>query len=146
MASSAVRVLIVTLLIALPGASLGSRAQGVQPPRRIISLIPAVTEMLFAIGAGPQVVAVSSFDQYPPQVEKLQRVGALIDPDVERILSLRPDMVAVYASQADLRASSSAPRSPCTLQSRGARGHHDDDEGPGERVGTGRGGRSGAHD
>ena len=66
--------------------------------------VPAVTEMLFAIGAGPQVVAVSSFDRYPPQVEKLQRVGALIDPDVERILSLRPDMVAIYASQGDLRA------------------------------------------
>lgn len=73
-------------------------------PSRIVSLIPAVTEMLFAIGAGPQVVAVSSFDRYPPEVEKLQRVGALLDPDVERILSLRPDLVVVYASQADLRA------------------------------------------
>ena len=73
-------------------------------PTRIISLIPAVTEMLFAIGAGPQVVAVSSFDRYPPEVEKLQRVGALIDPDVERILSLRPDLVAIYNSQTDLRA------------------------------------------
>jgi iron complex transport system substrate-binding protein len=59
--------------------------------------------MLFAMGAGPQVVAVSSFDRYPPEVEKLQRVGALIDPDVERILSLRPDLVVVYASQANLR-------------------------------------------
>jgi iron complex transport system substrate-binding protein len=72
-------------------------------PRRIISLIPAVTEMLFAIGAGSQVVAVGSFDRYPPDVAKLQRVGALLDPDVERILSLRPDLVAVYASQSDLR-------------------------------------------
>jgi iron complex transport system substrate-binding protein len=72
-------------------------------PKRIVSLIPAVTEMLFAIGAGPQVVAVSSFDRYPPDVTKLQRVGALLDPDVERILSLRPDLVAVYASQSDLR-------------------------------------------
>lgn len=72
-------------------------------PARIISLIPAVTEMLFAIGAGPQVVAVSSFDRYPPEVETLQRVGALIDPDVERILSLRPDLVVVYASQTSLR-------------------------------------------
>jgi cobalamin transport system substrate-binding protein len=87
-----------------------SVARGQQPqspsdsrPRRIISLIPAVTEMLFAIGAGPQVVAVSSFDRYPPDVTKLQRVGALLDPDVERILSLRPDLVAVYASQSDLR-------------------------------------------
>lgn len=72
-------------------------------PKRIVSLIPAVTEMLFAIGAGPQVVAVSSFDRYPPEVTKLRRVGALLDPDVERILSLRPDLVAVYASQSDLR-------------------------------------------
>ncbi len=72
-------------------------------PNRIVSLIPAVTEMLFAVGAGPQVVAVSSFDRYPPDVTKLQRVGALLDPDVERILSLRPDLVVVYASQSDLR-------------------------------------------
>ncbi|MEN3340098.1 MAG: cobalamin transport system substrate-binding protein, partial [Acidobacteriota bacterium] len=73
-------------------------------PTRIVSLIPAVTETLFAIGAGPEVVAVSSFDKYPPQVAKLQRVGALLDPDVERILSLHPDLVIVYGSQTDLRA------------------------------------------
>ena len=72
-------------------------------PTRIISLIPAVTEMLFAIGAGSQLVAVSSFDTYPPEVARLPRVGALLDPDVERILSLRPDLVVVYASQTNLR-------------------------------------------
>jgi iron complex transport system substrate-binding protein len=72
-------------------------------PQRIISLIPAVTEMLFAIGAGPQVVAVSSFDAYPSEVKNLPRVGALLDPNVERILALKPDLVVVYASQADLK-------------------------------------------
>ena len=77
-------------------------AQAQAPPQRIISLIPALTEILFAIGAGPQVIAVSSFDEYPPQVKNLQRVGALLDPDLERILSLRPDLVAVYGSQQDL--------------------------------------------
>jgi iron complex transport system substrate-binding protein len=71
-------------------------------PQRIVSLIPAVTETLFAIGAGPQVVAVSSFDEYPPEVKNLQRVGALLDPDVERILSLRPDLVVLFGSQDDL--------------------------------------------
>jgi iron complex transport system substrate-binding protein len=71
---------------------------------RIISLVPSATEVLFAIGAGPRVVAVSSFDHYPPEVDRLARVGALVDPDVERILSLRPDLVVVYASQTDLRA------------------------------------------
>jgi len=72
-------------------------------PQRIVSLIPAVTEMLFALGAGPQVVAVGSFDTYPPEVKKLPRVGALIDPDVERILSLHPDLVIVFATQTTLR-------------------------------------------
>lgn len=82
----------------------GSTQAGSQPaPTRIISLVPAVSEMLFAVGAGPQVVAVSSFDDYPPEVLELPRVGALLDPDLERILSLRPDLVIVYESQVDLR-------------------------------------------
>jgi iron complex transport system substrate-binding protein len=62
-----------------------------------------VTEILFAIGAGQGVVAVSSFDDFPPEVTSLPRVGALLDPDVERILSLRPDLVIAYGSQADLQ-------------------------------------------
>jgi iron complex transport system substrate-binding protein len=71
-------------------------------PTRIISLVPGATEMLFAIGAGPRVVAVSSYDKEPPQVTSLPRVGALVDPDVERILSLKPDLIVVYGSQHDL--------------------------------------------
>jgi iron complex transport system substrate-binding protein len=74
-----------------------------QPARRIVSLVPAVTEMLFAIGAGPQVVAVSSYDEFPPEVKSLPRVGALLDPDVERVLALRPDLVVSYGSQTDLQ-------------------------------------------
>ncbi len=70
---------------------------------RVVSLVPAVTEMLFAIGAGAQVVAVSSFDAFPPEVTSLPRVGALLDPDTERILALRPDLVIVYGSQTDLQ-------------------------------------------
>lgn len=73
------------------------------PARRIISLVPALTEILFAIGAGPQVIAVSSYDDDPPEVKTLPRVGALLDPDTERILSMRPDLVLVYGSQIELR-------------------------------------------
>jgi iron complex transport system substrate-binding protein len=73
-------------------------------PARIISLVPALTEMLFAMGAGPQVVAVSSYDEFPPEVKSLPRVGALLDPDMERILSLRPDLVLSYGSQTDVQA------------------------------------------
>jgi iron complex transport system substrate-binding protein len=74
------------------------------PATRIISLVPALTEMLFAIGAGSQVVAVTSYDDYPPETKGLPRVGALLDPDVERILALRPDLVLTYGSQDALEA------------------------------------------
>ena len=77
-------------------------ASGAAQQRRIVSLVPALTEMLFAIGAGPQVVGVGSFDNYPADVQKLPRVGALLDPDTERILSLRPTLVLTYGSQTDL--------------------------------------------
>ncbi len=74
------------------------------PVTRIVSIVPAVTEMLFAIGAGPKVVAVSSYDNWPPEVRSLTRVGALLDPDIEQILRLRPDLVVVYGTQSELRA------------------------------------------
>jgi len=73
-------------------------------PQRIVSLAPSVTEMLFVMGAGPRVVAVSSFDHFPAEVDRLPRVGALVDPDLEKILSLRPDLVITYGSQNDLAA------------------------------------------
>jgi iron complex transport system substrate-binding protein len=71
-------------------------------PTRVISLVPAVTEMLFAVGAGAQVAGVSSFDTYPPEARKKPQVGALLNPDFERILSLKPDLVVVYGSQTEL--------------------------------------------
>jgi ABC-type Fe3+-hydroxamate transport system substrate-binding protein len=83
------------------GTSVKAAAQS--KPSRIVSVIPAVTEMLFTLGAGPQIVAVGTFDQYPAEIAKLPRVGALLDPDLERILSLRPDLVVVYESQTDFR-------------------------------------------
>jgi len=71
-------------------------------PERIVSLIPATTEILFAIGAGDRVVGVGSFDRFPAEIEALPRVGGLIDPDTERIFSLEPDLVVAYATQTDL--------------------------------------------
>lgn len=79
-------------------------AQPSPPPMRIVSLVPSVTEMLFAIGAGPRIVGVSSYDRQPPQVARITRVGGLLNPDIERIFRLRPDFVVVYATQDDVRA------------------------------------------
>ena len=78
-----------------------SRAQ--THPQRIISIIPSTTEMLFAMGAGGRVIGVGNFDRYPPEALTRPKVGGLIDPDVERILSLKPDLVVVYDTQNELR-------------------------------------------
>ena len=89
--------LIVTLAICL-AATLAAQTQ----PARIVSLIPAVTEMLFAIGAGDRVVGVSNFDTYPKEATTRPRVGGLFDPNFEAILKLRPDLVVAYGSQEEL--------------------------------------------
>jgi iron complex transport system substrate-binding protein len=82
---------------------IGALGLAAEPPHRIVSLIPAVTEMIFAMGAGDRVVGVSTYDRYPPQVDRIARVGGLIDPNVERIFSLKPDLVIVYDTQDDLK-------------------------------------------
>ena len=95
-------VVAVVLTVSLAHAPAAQIPNSAATPRRIVSLVPAITEMLFAIGAGPQVVAVSSYDEFPAEVKTLPKVGALLDPDTERILALRPDLVIVYGSQSEL--------------------------------------------
>jgi iron complex transport system substrate-binding protein len=80
-----------------------SRAAAEDLPRRIISLVPATTEMLFAMGAGDRIAGVSNYDRFPPETARLPKVGGLLDPDVERLLSLKPDLVIVYDTQTDLK-------------------------------------------
>jgi iron complex transport system substrate-binding protein len=72
-------------------------------PTRIVSLIPATTEMLFAMGAERRLIAVGDYDRFPPAAARLPRVGGLLDPNVERILSLAPDLVIVYDTQVELK-------------------------------------------
>jgi iron complex transport system substrate-binding protein len=78
-------------------------AQAPAAPRRIVSFVPAATEMLFAMGAGARLVGVSSYDRFPAEVSVIPRVGGLLDPNVEQVLALRPDLVVVYGTQAELR-------------------------------------------
>ena len=84
------------LLLAL---STSGRAEA----RRIISIIPSTTEMLFAMGAGDRVIAIGTYDRYPPEAQTLPRVGALVDPNVEQILQMRPDLVVLYGTQTELK-------------------------------------------
>lgn len=71
-------------------------------PERVVSLVPSMTEALYAMGAGDAVVGVSTYDTYPPEVRSKPRVGALLDPDFERIIALKPTLVIAYATQTEL--------------------------------------------
>lgn len=62
-------------------------------PERIVSLAPNVTEILFALGLGDRVVGVTRFCDYPPEASSIRRVGGLVDPNVEIVRSLDPDLV-----------------------------------------------------
>jgi len=72
-------------------------------PMRIVSLAPSVTETLFALGAGPDVVGVSQYCDYPPQVRDLPRVGSFLTPNLEAIIALRPTLVVGLELSSDVR-------------------------------------------
>jgi iron complex transport system substrate-binding protein len=65
---------------------------------RIVSLVPAVTETLFALGIGPRVVGVSTYCDYPPETKTLPKVGSFTEPVAETIVALKPDLVLTSPS------------------------------------------------
>jgi iron complex transport system substrate-binding protein len=86
--------------------------QAREAPSRIVSTSPSTTEMLFALGLGDRVVGVSQFCRYPPQVTSLPRVGTILRPDFERIVTLRPDLVVVTDRNPDFAARLTAAQIP----------------------------------
>jgi iron complex transport system substrate-binding protein len=64
-------------------------------PQRIIAFAPSSTEIIAALGAADRLVAVGTFCTYPPEVARLPKVGGLVDPDLEGLLRLQPDLVIV---------------------------------------------------
>lgn len=72
---------------------LGQRFTFEQPPQRIVALSPSITENLFAVGAGEQVVGVSAYSTYPREAARLPVVSDAVQVNLERLLSLEPDLV-----------------------------------------------------
>jgi iron complex transport system substrate-binding protein len=60
---------------------------------RIVSLAPSITEMFFSLGVGDQVIGATDYCNYPPEAKKIPRVGGLGQPNVEKIISMAPDLV-----------------------------------------------------
>jgi iron complex transport system substrate-binding protein len=91
-----------TALLACALAACASPAPAAQPATRIVSLMPSLTEDLFAIGAGPQVVAVSQFTDYPAAARNLPAVASFSSLDAERVARMHPDLVVGIPAQASL--------------------------------------------
>ncbi len=72
------------------------------PPQRIITPAPNFTEILFALGLGDRVVGLSDFCHYPPEAMKKERIGGFLNPNLEKIVSLRPDLVIVPKTKNDI--------------------------------------------
>lgn len=64
--------------------------------RRIISLAPHTTELLFTAGAGSSVIAITMWSDFPPQVKTIPSIGSATDLDIERIVSLQPDLIVAW--------------------------------------------------
>jgi iron complex transport system substrate-binding protein len=99
-----VRRLATLLALGLSGVALGEpaavqRLGPVAPPvvRRVVTLAPSLTDTVLALGAGDLLVGVSRFDERP-EVQTLPRVGGFVDPSVEAVAALKPDMVLVQPS------------------------------------------------
>ena len=74
----------------------GQRVSLPHAARRIISLAPGATEMLFAVGAGGQLVATVEYSDEPPAAKQVPRIGDVTAVDIERLVAMHPDLVVVW--------------------------------------------------
>ena len=73
--------------------ALGSTVTVRSVPQRIVSLAPAMTEVLYALGLEKRIVGVTEYCDYPPQAKSKPTVGGIVNPSVERVLARKPDLV-----------------------------------------------------
>ena len=66
------------------------------PPQRIISLAPNVTEILFALGLENKIIGVTRYCNHPKKAQTKNRIGGIVDPDLEKIIDLRPDLIIAF--------------------------------------------------
>jgi iron complex transport system substrate-binding protein len=101
------RPLVLVLVLISPAAPLNAQVSTIKddvgnvfllqrPPQRIISLAPNITEILFALGLGDQVAGVTRYCDYPAGALKKEKIGGMLDPDIEKISVLDPDLIIAF--------------------------------------------------
>lgn len=74
-----------------------------EEPKRVVSVAPSNTELLFAIGKGNVLVGRSDFDDYPPEVTKVESVGGFFPPNYEKIVAAKPDLLLMIGGSVEAR-------------------------------------------
>ena len=72
------------------------------PPKRIVSLNPTTTDILFAIGAGSRIVGRSEYDVWPDSAKRIPSLGGALRPSIEAVLRAKPDLVILDVSMPEL--------------------------------------------
>ena len=85
--------LLLTLFLAVSSPNPEWIGKAPASANRIVSLAPNLTELVFELGEGSRIVGVTRFDNYPPAVLKLPKVGGFINPNLEAIVAAKPDVV-----------------------------------------------------
>src|SRR5213079_206586 len=88
----------------------GRRVALAAPARRVVSLLPSFTELLFAIGAGDRLVGRTTWCDYPPEALAVPSVGDGMPPSVEAVAARRPDLVVLYRSGPNVTAAEQLER------------------------------------
>ena len=136
-AEKRMRIILVVITLFIPLPPIYALAQGriwddasgrkvVVPlnPRRIVSLAPSITENLFALGRGDNVVGVTDYCDFPPEALKKEKVGGGLNPSLEKIVSLKPDLVLGLLGVSSLRVVSSSERLGLPVYFLDSRGFH----------------------
>lgn len=73
--------------------AMGRHVRVPSTPHRVVALAPSITETIYGIGAGDEVVGVTDFTDWPAEAQKRPSVGGIVNPSIEKLVSLRPDLV-----------------------------------------------------
>jgi len=91
------------LLVFFTGCAETPEPLTVESPQRLISMVPSITEVLFDVGLGDRIVGDSKFTIYPPETQKIEKIGGLYDIEWEQIIALKPDLAVTSAENESVR-------------------------------------------
>lgn len=90
--------MLIVILGIMTGCTGDTGLQKTEGPKRIVSLAPSITELIYALGKGDALVGRTDYCDYPEEAKEVPSIGSLIEPSVEKIVELNPDIVIASAN------------------------------------------------